>query len=248
MIKAINLSKIYHQGKTRIEAVGGVTLNVERGESVLIAGPSGAGKSTLLHLLGGLDKPTGGTLIFDGTDFYGLSDAERSRIRNKRIGFVFQFYHLLPEFSILENVMLPALMAKSEVFRSRSEIKERAKKLLRTVGLAERMLHAPAELSGGELQRAAIARSLVNFPEVLFCDEPTGNLDSEKSGEIIECLLHLKKTEGMALVVVSHDERIQENFDKKHHIQDGTLKKITNNKIQNPPAVAYAWRGPDTRT
>ena len=225
MIKATNLSKIYYQGKAQIKAVGGVTLNIGRGESVLIAGPSGAGKSTLLHLLGGLDKPTSGVLIFDGTDFYGLPDAKRSRIRNKRIGFVFQFYHLLPEFSILENVMLPALMAKSEVFRGKSEIKERAKKLLGTVGLAERMNHAPAELSGGESQRAAIARSLVNFPEVLFCDEPTGNLDSEKSGEIIECLLRLKKTEGMALVVVSHDERLKEVFDKIYYMQDGIIKE-----------------------
>jgi len=225
MIKAINLSKTYYQGKTRIEAVRGVTLNVGRGESVLIAGPSGAGKSTLLHLLGGLDKPTEGALIFDGTDFYSLPDASRSRIRNERIGFVFQFYHLLPEFSILENVMLPALMAKSKVFRSKAEIKERALKLLGTVGLAERVSHAPAELSGGESQRAAIARSLVNFPEVLFCDEPTGNLDSKKSGEIIECLLHLKKTEGMALVVVSHDERLQEDFDKICYIQDGSIKE-----------------------
>ncbi|GAG17429.1 unnamed protein product, partial [marine sediment metagenome] len=184
MIKAVNLSKTYYQGRTKIEAVKSVRLEIARNESVLITGPSGAGKSTLLHLLGALERPTAGLLLFDGVDFYKLPDSMRSNIRNEKIGFVFQFYHLLPEFTVLENVMLPALIGRKKAFggrkdiqrregafRDKKDIKKRAQDLLGMVGLSDRQDHRPRELSGGESQRAAIARSLVNFPEVLLCDE-----------------------------------------------------------------------------
>ncbi|MGB2705888.1 MAG: ABC transporter ATP-binding protein [Candidatus Omnitrophota bacterium] len=227
MIKAVNLSKTYYQGKTRIEAVKNISLEIQRKESVLITGPSGAGKSTLLHMLGGLDRPTEGKLFFDGANFYSLKDKTRSEIRNKKIGFVFQFYHLLPEFSVLENVMLPAFMGRKKVFRSvNEEIRRRAEALLGMVGLAGRVLHRPSELSGGESQRAAIARALMNYPEVLLCDEPTGNLDSKIGEEITDCLKALKEKHGMALVIVTHQERMHDDFDRWFRIQDGSIEEL----------------------
>jgi len=226
MIKAINLSKIYSQGKTKIAAVREANIFIARKESVLITGPSGAGKSTLLHMLGGLDKPTKGEVYFDDLDFYRLPDKTRSGIRNEKIGFVFQFYHLLPEFTIFENVMLPALMRKGKFKQPMKNIQKRAKNLLELVGLGQRRGHRPSELSGGELQRAAIARSLVNFPEVLLCDEPTGNLDSKIGKEIIDCLFMLKKRENMTLVIVTHDEKIHDDFDKRFRIRDGIVEEL----------------------
>ena len=224
MIKAVNIGKTYYQGKVKIEAVRNINLEILKKESVLIAGPSGAGKSTLLHLLGGLDKPTKGVLLFEGVDFYSLSDRVRSRVRNEKIGFVFQFYHLLPEFTVLENVMLPALIGRRS--GSLQEIRKRAENLLRLVGLGKRATHRPSELSGGESQRAAIARALVNFPEVLLCDEPTGNLDSKIGEEIIDCLWMLKEERSMALVIVTHDEHIHDDFDKKFTIRDGIIEGL----------------------
>ncbi|NQU95971.1 MAG: ABC transporter ATP-binding protein [Candidatus Omnitrophica bacterium] len=224
MIKAVSLNKTYFQGKAKIEAVKTASLEIFEKESVLIAGPSGAGKSTLLHLLGGLDQPSGGTLFFDGANFYKLSDKARSEIRNEKIGFVFQFYHLLPEFTILENVMLPALM-KKRPRRSNHDIKKRAEKLLNLVGLGRRIGHRPRELSGGESQRAAIARALINFPAVLLCDEPTGNLDSKIGHGIIDCLWEMKEKENMALIIVTHDERMHEDFDKRFMMRDGIIEE-----------------------
>jgi len=234
MIKAENISKIYHQGNSRIEAVKNATLLINRRESVLITGPSGAGKSTFLHILGGLDKPTKGILFIDGTDFYTINDRKRSQIRNGRIGFVFQFYHLLPEFSVLENVMLPALIGKKQIFRSKKDIKIRATQLLNIVGLGKRALHRPSELSGGEMQRSAVARSLMNFPEILLCDEPTGNLDSRIGNEILEYLWMLKDKEDIALVIVTHNEHENLHFDKRFTITDGILKESAKakNKFQ----------------
>jgi len=226
MIKAVNLSKTYHQGKSCIGAIKDAHLEIARKESVLITGPSGAGKSTLLHIMGGLDKPTGGCLFFDGADFYTLPERARSMIRNKKIGFVFQFYHLLPEFTVLENVMLPALIGRKKIFCNSSDIRKRAERLLDMVSLRARMTHRPSELSGGESQRAAIARALINFPEILLCDEPTGNLDSRIGKEIIACIRMLKAEEGMAIVIVTHDERIGEDFDRRYRITDGTLGEL----------------------
>ncbi len=225
MIKAINLSKTYFQGKAKIEAVKRASLVISKKETVLITGPSGAGKSTLLHLLGGLDTPTDGKIIFDGQDFCTLSDKARSRIRNKKAGFVFQFYHLLPEFSVLENVILPALIKRRYEAESVKNITARAGSLLELVGLASRASHRPRELSGGESQRAAIARALINSPEILLCDEPTGNLDSKIGGGIMDSLWRIREKNGMALVIITHDEKLGYDFDKRFHIKDGILEE-----------------------
>lgn len=227
MIRAVDLSKTYYQGKAKIEAVKNIHLEIARKETVLINGRSGAGKSSLLHLLGGLDKPTNGALLFDGVDFYALSDAVRSRIRNEKIGFVFQFYHLLPEFTVLENVMLPALIKNGRTGQSAANVRKNAENLLSLTGLEKRASHRPSELSGGESQRAAIARSLINFPEVLLCDEPTGNLDSKIGEEIIDCLWTLKERQSMALVIVTHNEHIHDSFDKRFRITDGMLEEYS---------------------
>lgn len=226
MIKAINLNKTYYQGKTKIEAVRDASLEIRERESVLITGQSGAGKSTLLHLLGGLEKPTKGMLFVDDTDFYKLNDKARSEVRNEKIGFVFQFYHLLPEFSVTENVMFPALIGRKKDFKNKKDIKERTRYLLEMVGLGRRANHRPVELSGGESQRAAIARALINFPDTLLCDEPTGNLDSRIGKEVVECLWMLKEREGMSIIFVTHDENIEKGFDKKFKIQDGTMEEL----------------------
>ena len=226
MIKAVNLSKTYYQGKAKIEAVKNAHLEIAREESVLITGSSGAGKSTILHLLGGLDRPTNGRILFDGVDFYSLSDTRRSKIRNEKIGFVFQFYHLLPEFTALENVMLPALMRRGNERQNVRDIRRNAESLLKLVGLENRTAHTPSELSGGESQRVAIARALVNSPEVLLCDEPTGNLDSKIGEEIIDCLYSLKEERSMTLVIVTHDEHIHDDFDKRFRITDGIVSEM----------------------
>jgi len=226
MIKAVNLNKTYYQGKLKIEAVRKANLEIPAGKTMLITGSSGAGKSTLLHLLGGLDKPSKGTLYLDGFDFYNLPDNARSRLRNEKMGFIFQFYNLLGEFTILENVMLPAIMKRGKPHESRKDVRRRSERLLQLVGLGTRMQHRPSELSGGESQRAAIARSLVNSPEVLLCDEPTGNLDSKIGREIIDCLWALVDEKGMALVIVSHDENIHDGFDKRYRIRDGEVEEL----------------------
>lgn len=212
------VSKVYRSGPKEVRAVDGVDLTIRRGSSTAILGPSGAGKSTLLHMLGGLDKPTSGSVLLDGLDIYSFSDKERSGIRNKRVGFIFQFYHLLPEFTALENVMLPAMIGR----RDRG-VKDRAKKLLASVGLERRSGHRPSELSGGESQRVAIARALVNEPEALLCDEPTGNLDSKTSESIYELLFGIKATLKTALVIVTHDERIASATDASIRLRDGRV-------------------------
>ena len=218
---AENVCKIYSNNKKEIRAVDGVTIQLKKGVSTAIIGPSGAGKSTLLHILGGLDKPTSGRVILDGADIYRMPDRERSRIRNTRIGFVFQFYHLLPEFTALENVMMPGMMKKSERRKAKNEIQERALKALDAVGLADRANHRPGELSGGESQRVAIARAIINSPEILLCDEPTGNLDSKARESIYELLFGLKTSLGITLVIVTHDENISRKTDVTINVKDG---------------------------
>ena len=232
MIKAIDLNKTYRQGGATIEAVKRASLEISKKETVLITGPSGAGKSTLLHIVGGLDRPTRGNLFFEGRDFYALSDNARSSIRNEKIGFIFQFYHLLPEFTALENIMLPALMAQRGRRGSKQDIKKAAERLIGMVDLGGRIRHRPSELSGGESQRAAIARALINSPDILLCDEPTGNLDSKMGNQIIEYLWALKEKHAMALVIVTHDENIHDGFDKIFRIQDGLLEEMKSDKRQ----------------
>lgn len=217
MLAAKDLHKVYKNGKISLEAVKGVTLEVKRGEILCIIGPSGAGKSTLLHLLGGLDEPSRGKVFFEGEDLYAIAEEERAGIRNERIGFVFQSYHLLPEFSALENVLLPALM------RATSGAKERALGLLNLVGLENRISHTPARLSGGEQQRVAIARALINNPDIIFCDEPTGNLDTQRGEQIVQLLHNLNKEKRKTLVIASHEQKLADIANHIVHIRDGKL-------------------------
>lgn len=218
ILVAYKIAKVYNDGARQVRAVDAVDLSVARGSSVSILGPSGAGKSTLLHLLGGLDKPTSGSVLIDGLDIYSFQDKPRSKIRNERIGFIFQFYHLLPEFTALENVMLPAMM-KGPGRKAR----ERAMEVLDSVGLAERASHRPGELSGGESQRVAIARAIVNGPEILLCDEPTGNLDSKNSDSIYRLLFDIRSRYGTTLVIVTHDEHISSMTDSSVRLRDGKI-------------------------
>ncbi len=220
MLEAINIHKTYRNGARELHVLKGIDLKIEKGEFVSILGPSGAGKSTLLHILGGLDEPTEGRVIFDNEDIYKLGDRKRAGLRNKKIGFVFQFYHLLSEFSALENVAMPGLIG-----RKAADIRPRTAELLELVGLKDRMHHKPGELSGGEQQRTAIARALVNGPELLLCDEPTGNLDSATGQGIIELLYKLNKEEKTTVVVVTHEEAIAEKAGKVVNIKDGRLIK-----------------------
>jgi lipoprotein-releasing system ATP-binding protein len=217
-IIAHNIHKSYRTGRKEVRAVDGVELEVKSGEALAIVGPSGAGKSTLLHIIGGLDRPTHGKVILDMADIYRLSDAERSRIRNERIGLVFQFYHLLPEFTALENVMMPLLIS-----RTKPGSRDAACEVLKAVGMSHRLSHKPGELSGGEAQRVAIARALVMRPDILLCDEPTGNLDSKNGEAILDLIFEVKSKSGISLVVVTHDEKISSRAKRTIHLKDGKI-------------------------
>ena len=223
LLEAKHLHKIYNQGKRELHVLKGIDLKIEKGRIISVVGPSGAGKSTLLHLLGGLDEPSRGEVFLERVNIYKLSDDARAVIRNRRIGFVFQFYHLLSEFTAVENVMLPGLIANKQ---SKVVLRERAFKILDEVGLGARVSHKPSELSGGEQQRVAIARALINEPDIVFCDEPTGNLDSKTGEEICKLLWRLNKEKNQTLVIVTHEERITRGSDKVIHIQDGRLKEV----------------------
>jgi lipoprotein-releasing system ATP-binding protein len=223
LLSAKDLHKTYKTGTKEVRAVNGVSVEIKKGISVAMVGPSGAGKSTLMHILGGLDKPTSGKVFLGDTDMYRLADKQRAEIRNGRIGFVFQFYHLLPEFTALENVLLPTLINKRERRNTRQRLEEKARHLLKIVGLEHRISHLPSHLSGGESQRVAIARALVNEPDILLCDEPTGNLDSKNSESIYELLLGLKSKNNTTLIIVSHDEKIASKVDHVIYLKDGKL-------------------------
>jgi len=220
LLEAHALHKVYRNGEAELHVLKGIDMTIEKGRIISIVGPSGAGKSTLLHLLGGLDVPTSGEVILKGMDLYKLDDEKRAKVRNEMLGFVFQFYHLLPEFTALENVVLPVLI-KGMPKKGASDY---AKKLLQDVGLGERLNHKPSELSGGEHQRVAIARALVNEPEIVFCDEPTGNLDSKTGSEIQELLWRINREKGETLIIVTHDEKIARYADRIIHIEDGVLR------------------------
>ena len=205
-----------------IRVLRGVDLVVHRGETVSIVGPSGAGKSTLLHVLGGLDLPTSGSIALGGRDLSRMSDQELARVRNEFVGFVFQFHHLLRDFTALENVMMPQVIAGAE----RAEARARSEKLLRQVGLESRMEHRPAKLSGGEQQRVAVARALANEPPVLLADEPSGNLDRETSERLHDVLFDLVEHHGTALVVVTHNTSLADRTDRVLELRDGILRRL----------------------
>lgn len=223
MLKAKNIHKTYYNGSKKLEVLKGVDLEVEKGKFLAIVGPSGAGKSTLLHILGGLDSPTEGSVTLAGDDLYHFSDQKLAFLRNKKIGFVFQFYHLLSEFTVLENVFLPAYIrcpfARSPV----RPLENRARQLLKNVGLSERVDYFPNQLSGGEKQRVAIARALINDPEFFFCDEPTGNLDSETGNHIIALIKELSVQNQMSVVLVTHNLEIAKMANRVYHLRDGIL-------------------------
>ena len=210
-IEALGISKVYWDGQRQLEVLKGVSLSVKAGEGVALYGPSGSGKTTLLNILSGLDAPTGGSVAVGGTDLSALNDGQKADFRNKNIGFVFQFYHLLPEFTALENVMLPALMRRTA---DKKEVRRKAEELLARVGLKERLHHFPGELSGGEQQRAAIARALVNDPQILFCDEPTGNLDRNTGAEVADILKGFFSDRRKTVVMVTHDEHLARSADR----------------------------------
>ena len=211
--------KNYYDGQLNVQVLDNLTLQVEKGRSIGIVGASGSGKSTLLHILGGLDKPTSGRVSLMGQDLSELSQKQLSRLRNQHLGFVYQFHHLLPEFSALENVMMPLLIGK----RPKEQARERALLMLEKVGLKDRVQHRPGELSGGERQRAAIARALVTDPACLLADEPTGNLDRKNALNILDMMMELKQELGTALVVVTHDDEMAARFDRVLNMADGAL-------------------------
>ena len=221
MLEAKDLHKTYRLAANELHVLRGINVAIEEGDVAAIVGPSGAGKSTLLHILGALDKPSSGKVTLEGEEIYSLSENQRARMRNTRMGFIFQFYHLLPEFTALENVILPAVV-KANVGND-SSVRTKALELLDRVGLANRSSHKPNELSGGEQQRGAIARALVNDPKVIFCDEPTGNLDSESGRQIIQLLLELNKKNKQTLVIVTHDDNIAKVARTVIRMRDGKL-------------------------
>jgi len=225
MLKAEGVFKSYRMGATKVKVLKGVDLAVKRGEFVAVVGASGSGKSTLLHILGGLDKPDKGIVRFYGRDLNRFSAGELNRYRNKMVGFVFQFYHLLDELSVLENVYLPAMVSKSIVawFGYRGPAKKHARQLLDQLSLSDRADHKPYQLSGGERQRVAIGRALMNEPKLLLADEPTGNLDSTTGNGILDALEKLNRA-GQTIVMVTHDERIAERAGRIITLADGKIR------------------------
>jgi ABC-type lipoprotein export system ATPase subunit len=220
LLSARALTKTYLLGKRSLDVLRGVDLDVARGELLALRGASGAGKSTLLHLIGGLDSPNAGEILFDGCDLAGFSERQLTQFRNRRVGFIFQAYHLLPELDALENVCLPARMARLD----RSTVEARGRDLLARVGLQDRLDHKPSELSGGEQQRVAIARALINQPELILADEPTGNLDSRTGGEIIELLKSLRTEKQTTLVIATHDAKVAAHAGRVIELADGRIQ------------------------
>jgi lipoprotein-releasing system ATP-binding protein len=219
MITINDLYKTFKIGQHDLTVLNGINLEIRRGELLAIMGASGAGKSTLLHIIGLLDRPTHGTVLFEGQNLFQLSEAAQADFRNKRIGFVFQFHHLLPEFTALENACMPALIQR----RSPVDVEIDAIALLNEVGLGERLHHKPGELSGGEQQRVAVARALMQSPDLVLADEPTGNLDTHTGEAIFALLRDLNKSRGTTFVIVTHNEKLSAQADRIVYLQDGQI-------------------------
>ncbi len=227
VVRAHELAKTYAEGKLHTPVFDGLDFSVHAGETVAILGASGAGKSTLLHLLGGLDTPTAGEVFVAGQRMSALSDAARGQLRNRALGFVYQFHHLLPEFTALENVMLPVLLNGTSV----ADASGRARSLLESVGLGHRLEHKPGELSGGERQRAAVARALVNAPACVLGDEPTGNLDEKTAANVFELMLELNRAKRTSLVLVTHDRRLARRLDRVLELHEGRLRELRTDEV-----------------
>jgi len=219
LLEVRDLQKSYGSGSARVEVLKGISLEIEAGDTMALVGPSGAGKSTLLHLMGTIDRPSAGEVLFDGKQIFALADQPLAAFRNRSIGFVFQFHHLLPDFSALENVMMPLLIGGV----SKTEANGKARALLDQVGLSHRITHRPGELSGGEQQRVAIARALVRSPRLLLADEPTGNLDMKTSEEVHALLYSIQKQTGISLVIVTHNEQLAAGMGRTIRIVDGRI-------------------------
>jgi lipoprotein-releasing system ATP-binding protein len=219
MITVTDLKKSFQMNGYTLNVLKGITLDIARGEMIAIVGASGAGKSTLLHMLGTLDRPTSGRVLFDGRDVFELSEEAQAEFRNKRIGFVFQFHHLLPEFTALENTFLPALIQDRPADEARTEAAE----LLAEVGLGERLHHKPGELSGGEQQRVAVARALMQRPDLVLADEPTGNLDTHTGEALFALLRKLNKARGTTFVIVTHNDKLSAQADRIIRMEDGQI-------------------------
>ena len=222
-----NLHKTYQMGRSSVPVLRGIDLEVNEAQIVAIVGTSGVGKSTLLHILGTLDRPSEGSVIIEGTDVFKFDEKKLADFRNRTVGFIFQFHHLMPEFTALENVMMPGLIAG----KPKKRINDRAKSLLTEVGLEHRVNHRPGELSGGEMQRVAVARALMNDPKLIFADEPSGNLDRAASDALHELLWNLSRKEKRTLIIVTHNPELAENADKVVEIFDGSIKNIQFNQI-----------------
>lgn len=219
VVKCLNVSKTFNDGNLKVDVLQDVSFEVNRGDQIAIVGASGSGKSTLLHILGGLSEPSTGKVLIDGKDINGLSQKQRGNLRNASLGFVYQFHHLLHEFTALENVAMPLLIRKDDD----DAAFERAREILSRVGLEKRILHKPGELSGGERQRAAIARAMVTRPKCIMADEPTGNLDGKTADSIHELMLELNRENGTSLVVVTHDMTLARRIGRIVKIEDGAL-------------------------
>jgi lipoprotein-releasing system ATP-binding protein len=219
LIQVRGLQKVFKKGRTEIHALKGINLIIERGERVAVLGASGAGKTTLLHILGTLDRPSQGEVLYEGVDIFARPEGTLSELRNRDIGFVFQFYNLLPEFNALENTMMPALIQGM----GKEEAQQQAEEILIEVGLKDRMRHKPGELSGGEQQRVAVARALILRPALLLADEPTGNLDSKTGERIIKLIFSLNQAKGVTLIVVTHNEALAQRFPQQISLVDGRM-------------------------
>jgi lipoprotein-releasing system ATP-binding protein len=219
MIIVKDLHKSFPMGEQTLTVLRGIDLTIERGELIAVVGASGAGKSTLLHILGLLDRPSKGTVCFEGQDLFQLSEAAQAEFRNRRIGFVFQFHHLLPEFTALENACMPALIQRREA----EEVRQEAIGLLKDVGLGPRLQHKPGELSGGEQQRVAVARALLQKPDLVLADEPTDNLDTHTGDALFALMRELNKARGTTFVIVTHNDKLSAQADRILHMQDGQI-------------------------
>lgn len=224
LLEVRNLHKSFQTERSRVDVLNGIDLSVGEGDTIALVGASGAGKSTLLHVIGTLDRPTSGEVLFRGEDVFKMGNGELASFRNRSIGFVFQFHHLLPEFTALENVMMPALIGGMEKEKAR----ESASSLLGDVGLSHRLTHKPGELSGGEQQRVAIARALVLSPALLMADEPTGNLDRKTSEEVHDLLAGIQEKTGLTLIIVTHNERLAARMGKTIRLVDGRIQENGN--------------------